>query len=192
MLRALIFIGALSLCLHAALAGAQPQAEAPNGVLLVAKPDMIDPTFRETVVIASQTADGSTVGVILNRPTPQKHSRTGDPLAFGGPVMREVMVALYRAERVPAAAAFHVLKGVYLTMHPQNVDELLKPGTERSRPPYRLFMGFAGWAPGQLESELARDGWFVLPASTELLFRKDTGGMWEELVRKARGRVAMR
>ena len=43
-----------------------------------------------------------------------------------------------------------------------------------------------------LEGELARDDWFVLPASAELIFRKDTGGMWEELVRKARGRVAMR
>ena len=55
-----------------------------------------------------------------------------------------------------------------------------------------LFTGFAGWVPGQLQSELARDDWFVLPASAELLFRDDTSGMWEELVRKARGRVAMR
>ena len=134
----------------------------------------------------------ATVGVILNRQTPSKHDKTGDPLSFGGPVMREVLVALYRAERQPEAAAFHVLKGVYLTMHPQSIDELLEKDRERSRRSYRLFMGFSGWAPGQLESELARDDWFVLPASAELVFRKDTRGMWEELVRKARGRVAMR
>lgn len=172
----------------AVLLAVQTQSEPPNGVLLVAKPGMVDPNFSETVVLVSQTPEGSTVGVILNRPTPRKHGQTGDPLGFGGPVMRELLVALYRAERQPEAAAFHVLKGVYLTMHPQNIDQLLgNPGQ-----PYRLFVGFSGWAPGQLESELARDGWFVLPASTELVFRNDTNGMWEELVRKARGRVAMR
>jgi putative transcriptional regulator len=98
-------------------------------------------------------------------------------------------VALYRAERQPEAAAFHVLRGIYLTMHPQNIEPLLEKESARA---YRLFSGFSGWAPGQLESELARDDWFVLPASAELVFRKDTSGMWEELVRKARGRVAMR
>jgi putative transcriptional regulator len=172
----------------AAAAHAQTQSEPPNGVLLIAKPGLADPTFRETVVLVSQTPDGSTVGVILNRPTPNRHERSGDPLGFGGPVMQQVLVALYRAERAPEAAAFHVLKGIYLTMHPQNIEPLL----EKRGPGYRLFMGFSGWAPGQLEGELARDGWFVQAASAEIAFRKDTRGMWEELVRKARGRVAMR
>jgi putative transcriptional regulator len=156
-------------------------------VLLVAKPGLADPNFRETVVLASQTPDGSTVGVILNRPTQAKHEKSGDALGFGGPVMREVVVALFRSERAPEVAAFHVLKGIYLTMHPAGIERLV----EKRAGDYRLFAGFSGWAPGQLESELARDGWFVLPASAELLFRKDTRGLWEELVRKARGRVAM-
>lgn len=137
---------------------------------------MLDPNFRETVVLAHQAEDGSTVGVILNRP--------GEPLAFGGPVMRQVRVVLFRAAQPPEAPAFHVLPDIYLSMHPRNVD---KPVENR-----RLFAGFAGWAPGQLESELARDGWYVLPASEEIVFRKDTRGLWEELVRKALGRVAMR
>ena len=148
----------------------------PNAVLLVAKPDLLDPNFRETVVLAHQAEDGSTVGVILNRPQ--------EPLAFGGPVMRQIPVVLFRAAQPPEAPAFHVLPDVYLSMHPQNVDNGAQTG--------RLFAGFAGWAPGQLESELARDGWYVLPASEEIVFRKDTRGLWEELVRKALGRVAMR
>ena len=152
------------------------QFQPPNGVLLVAKPGMLDPNFRETVVLAHQTEDGSTVGVILNRP--------GEPLAFGGPVMREVQVVLFRSAQPPEAPAFHVQQGIYLSMHPQN---LAQPVENR-----RLFAGFAGWAPGQLESELARDGWYVLPASAEIAFRQDTKGLWEELVTKARGRVATR
>jgi putative transcriptional regulator len=167
---------------------AAAQQEPANGVLLVAKPGLTDPNFRETVVLVTQAADSSTVGVILNRPTPRKHENTGDPLYSGGPVMREVLVALFRSDRAPEASAFHVLKGVYLTMHPHNIEQLLAQPGQR----YRLYAGFSGWAPGQLESELARDGWYVLPASAELVFRKDTNGMWDELVRKARGRVAMR
>jgi putative transcriptional regulator len=174
--------------LAASAAGAQPQTEIPNAVLLVAKPGLADPNFSQTVVLATRGADGSTVGVILNRPTARRHETSGAPVSAGGPVMREVIVALFRSPTVPQAGAFHVLKDVYLTMHPRNLEALLSGAAER----YRLYAGFSGWAPGQLESELERDGWYVLPASEEILFRKDTADLWEELVRKARGRVAMR
>ena len=178
----------LCLAILAFPGAAQPQAEAPNAILLVAKPDLVDPNFRQTVVLVTQAADASTIGVILNRPTAQKHAQSGETLYFGGPVMREVVVALFRSERAPEASAFHVLKGIYLSMHPQNIEQLLaQRGAD-----YRLYSGFSGWAPGQLESEMQRDGWYVLPASAELAFRKNTTGMWEELVRKARGRVALR
>jgi putative transcriptional regulator len=161
--------------------------ETPNAILLIAKPGLQDPNFRETVVLVTQAADASTIGVILNRPTAAKHPQSGDTLYFGGPVMQEVTVALFRAERAPDASAFAVLKGVYLTMHPQNIEPLLAQRAGN----YRLYSGFSGWSPGQLESELQRDGWYLLPASTQLVFRKDTAGMWQELVRKARGRVAL-
>jgi len=163
-------------------------AQAANAILLIAKPELLDPNFRETVVLVTQTEDASTVGVILNRPTGRRHEQTGDTFYFGGPVMREVTVALFRSDRAPQAAAFHVLRGVYLTMHPDNIDPLL---AERAGN-YRLFMGFSGWAPGQLQSEMDRDGWYVLPATAEIAFRTNTAGLWEELVRKARGRVALR
>lgn len=163
-------------------------AAQPNALLLVAKPDLVDPNFRESVVLVTQTEDGSTMGVILNRPTAAKHPQTGETLYSGGPVMREVMVALFRAEEAPEAPAFSVLKDVYLTIHPQNIEPLLAQRAGN----YRLYRGFSGWAPGQLESEMQREGWYLLPANIELLFRKDTAGMWQELVRKARGRVAMR
>jgi len=167
---------------------AQSPGDSPNAILLIARPDLVDPNFRETVVLVTQAADASTVGVILNRPTERKHEKTGETLYFGGPVMREVMVALVRAEQAPEASAFPVLKGVYLTMHPQNIDRLLAQRAGN----YRLYSGFSGWAPGQLQSEMQRGGWYVLPASAALAFRKDTAGMWQELVRKARGRVALR
>ena len=178
----LFFILVLLACWGSAL------AQTPNAILLIAKPDLLDPNFRETVVLVTQTEDASTVGVILNRPTARRHEQSGETLYFGGPVMREVMVVLFRDQRAPKNAAFHVLRDVYLTMHPDNIEPLLARRAEN----YRLFMGFSGWAPGQLQSEMDRDGWYVLPATAEIAFRTDTSGLWEELVRKARGRVALR
>ena len=182
----------LLLLLLAAPAGAQP-VERPNGVLLVAKPGLVDPNFRETVVLVTQSHDSSTVGVILNRPTTLSARELlpdapgvesyAEPVYSGGPVMRQTVVALFRSESVPPASAFHILKGIYLSMHPANIEPLFSRPGQR----YRLYAGFAGWAPRQLESELERDGWYVLPASAALVFRKDTRGMWNELIEKARG-----
>lgn len=155
----------------------------PNAALLIAKPDMEDPNFARSVVLVTQADSGETVGVTLNRPSNRKHPRTGEVLYSGGPVMREVLVAVFRSADVPTAPAFHVLRGVYLSMHPSILDGLLTG----ERKNHRLYAGFSGWAPGQLESEMQRDAWYVLPATEALLFRDDTSGMWEELVERARG-----
>jgi putative transcriptional regulator len=174
---------ALLWCLLAAAAAAQ-QNEPPNAVLLVAKPGLVDPNFRETVVLVTQTEDAHTVGVVLNRPTERRMEGHAEPLYAGGPVMGRVVVALFEAAEPPAASAFHVLERVYLSMHPENLAALL------ARPPsrMRLYAGFSGWSPGQLESELARDGWYVLPASEAVIFRKSTEGLWRELLEEARNR----
>lgn len=168
------------------------QREAANSVFLVAKPGLADPNFFHTVVLATQTDDGGTVGVILNRPThfalrellPDLEGKTNyrEPVFFGGPVMLRAVVALFRAKAPPAAPAFHVLPEVYLSMHPDNIGKLLADPAGQ----YRLFVGFSGWAPRQLESELERDGWYVLPADADMVFRKDTGALWPELVARAR------
>jgi putative transcriptional regulator len=169
-----------SIALCPAGAGAQ-QDQPANGVLLIAKPELDDPNFSRSVVLVTQAPDYSTVGVILNRPTTVRYE--GKPVWMGGPVMRQVVVALFRAEGPPPAAAFHVLKNVYLSMHPQVVDALITDGKAR----YRLYGGFSGWAPRQLQSEFEREGWYVLPADEATVFREDTTGLWEELVARAAG-----
>lgn len=169
------------LCILLMAAAWAQQDGPPNAILLIAKPGLLDRNFRQTVVLVTQTPDSSTVGVILNRPTDAKHEKTGQPVYSGGPVMPGTTVAVFRTESVPGAAAFPLLKGVYLSMHPGNIEPLLTgPGKD-----YRLYAGFSGWVPRQLESEMERDGWYMLPATEELLFRKNTDGMWRELLEKA-------
>jgi putative transcriptional regulator len=174
---------ALLLLLLPAAAAAQPD-EPPNGILLIAKPELLDPNFRETVVLVTQAPDFSTVGVVLNHPTARKHEKSGETLYSGGPVMRQVLVALFRAESAPPAPAFQVLKGIYLSMHPENLEPLAGPGAQR----HRFYTGFSGWAPRQLESEMARESWYVLPASEDVIFREDTTNLWRELLDKAQKR----
>jgi len=168
------------LLLLAGTAAAQ-QDGPPNAILLIAKPALLDPNFRETVVLVTQTADFSTVGVILNRPGADKHEKTGEPVYLGGPVMPQVTVVLFRSATLPGSAAFPLLKDIYLSMHPDNIAPLLAGAGAT----YRLYTGFSGWAPRQLESELERDGWYVLPATEEVVFRKNTEGLWRELLEKA-------
>lgn len=183
------------LALALGLLGAAAQAQQhlpPNGVLLVAKPSLTDRNFSQTVVLVTQTEDGSTVGVIINRPTTLKLSEflseelpTGnyrEPIYFGGPVMLNALVSLFRSETPPAAPAFHVLKDVYLTMHQDNIESLLKDTTAR----YRIYAGFSGWIPRQLESEMMRNSWYFLPADEATVFREKTDGLWEELLELAK------
>jgi len=174
---------------------AEPQKEEPNAALLVARPGMLDPNFRQTVVLVTKRPDASTVGVILNRPTqldlapfvpglPAANYK--DVVYFGGPVMRRNLFVVFESTTPPRASAFHVLRGIYMSLRIENVALLLEGSGSR----YRLYAGFSGWAPGQLEGEFLRQGWFVLAADEEVVFRRDTRGMWEALVARALGRRA--
>lgn len=168
----------------------------PSAVILVAKPELVDPNFSETVILVTHAPGGDTLGVILNRPTkvrlsdlaPKLPGAAGhaERLYRGGPVMAGVVLALFQSGSPPAGTAFPVLEHTYLSMQPAILDALL--GKRGSR--FRLFAGFSGWAPGQLEDEISRDGWYVLPVTEDLLFRRDTSGMWRELLEKARSRHA--
>jgi putative transcriptional regulator len=181
------WLAVLALALAGAL-GAQP-----NGIVLVSKPGLPDPNFGETVVLVTRTDEGNPVGVILNRPTTLKLAEVAprvrgaqnftEPLYSGGPVMREVLIALYRSATPPSEASFQVLPGVYLTMHPAKIEALI---AERQAT-LRLYAGFSGWAPRQLEAEIDSGSWYVLRATEALAFRRDTAGMWAELVAQASG-----
>jgi putative transcriptional regulator len=168
----------------------RPQNEEPNGALLVARPGLVDPNFRQTVVLVTQRPDGSTVGVILNRPTTLEVApllpdlpadKYRDALYFGGPVLRQTVVAVFESKTPPEASAFHVLQKVYMGMR----EELLRKLLDDEGARYRLYVGFSGWSPGQLESEFEREGWYLLPADPGIVFRADTRDLWEELVTRA-------
>jgi putative transcriptional regulator len=167
-------------------------AEVPaNGIFLVASRDLRDPNFRETVVLVTQPPQGGPFGLIINRPLPHRLSelfpeyealRERDSVIhFGGPVERDGIVFLVRA-KTPPPSATRVLDDVYvLTDLSAALDLLENPDPGNTR----VFAGYSGWAPGQLQSELRRGGWHVLPADAATVFDKKAGEIWPALIGRA-------
>jgi putative transcriptional regulator len=174
-------------------AGADESAR-PNGILLVARPELTDPNFAETVVLATRHAHGGAVGVILNRPTattlaeafPSHAHLRGRPdvVYHGGPVARTTLVIAFRSAERPAQV-LPVLDDVYLGVDPGLLMRLLSPPLP---PALRVYAGYAGWAPGQLESEIHQRGWYVLEPDAQTIFEMDPRAMWPRLLRRATSR----
>jgi putative transcriptional regulator len=169
--------------------------KAPNGVFLIAKPALLDPNFRKTVVLVTQAPDGTTVGFVINRPGRRSlaqilpyneaFKRFTEPLYLGGPVDAQGLFAVFRTkEKLPGALS--VLDDVSFALDPAVVEKLIHAPPER----VRFFNGFSGWAPGQLASELERGGWYVLNADADTVFRQDMDTLWEELIRRLRAVTA--
>ena len=173
-----------------------------QGLLLVAKPAMADPNFSESVVLVTQDGSGAAIGVIINRPTSQslagllpgneKLKPFTDPIYFGGPVEDGGIVALYQVDGGGQGAeklgqSFAMLAGVNLALHPEAVEALMaKPPTK-----IRFYIGYSGWQPGQLRSEIERGAWHVLEADAATLFRTDMDKLWPELIGRMRSVTAL-
>lgn len=173
------------------LPAAAAESEA-NAIFLVAKREMRDPRFRESVVLVTQPREGGPFGVIVNKPLehrlaevfPDHETLKGrkDVIYFGGPVAPQGLVVLLRAE-TPLPNALRVLRDVYFTGDPDVIDGLL----QRANPTQglRVYAGYSGWGPGQLQNELARGDWHVTPADAETVFDKDPARIWPELEKRA-------
>ena len=180
-----------TLLLPAGLSHAQDDPLA-NGVLLVAKPELFDPNFRETVVLITQPVPGGgPLGVILNRPTGARLSEAWpdagavpeqfDQLYGGGPVARNRLLFLVRSqERVENG--LHVLEDVYMSGDPELLKKIV--ATDVKVRSLRAYAGYAAWAPRQLKAEIAQGGWYVIPADADTIFKADVATMWLELIKR--------
>jgi len=155
-----------------------------KGVLLVASPSLSDPNFHQTVLFILEHGRGGTVGLVLNRPTNVLLSealpdltvlkRTTHRLFAGGPVEQTQLVLLFRLTQLLPDTR-QIIAGIYVGT-PRVLERIMtqpKP-TET----FRAFVGFAGWAPGQLEHEMLEGAWGVLPSDTFNIFDKDPATLW--------------
>jgi len=144
------------------------------------------------VLIAAPVPSGGHVGVILNRPTRRSlgslfpehepSKKVVDPVHYGGPFSRGALVALVKAQSAPGPGTVLLMKNLYLAFRANTIDHVIETMPNEAR----YFVGYVGWRPGELRSEIDRGLWSVLDADVDTIFRKDTEGLWEELLQSTK------
>jgi putative transcriptional regulator len=166
-----------------------------RGQLLIAGATLPDPNFARTVVLVCEHSEDGALGLVLNRPgelvvgesAPELSVLTGEQAVIdsGGPVQPEALLVLAEFED-PAQAGISVLGPVGLVGDGTDVEDL---ADEIRRA--RIFAGYAGWGPGQLDAELARDDWFVAPAGIEDIFNPDADALWARVLSRKGSHFAL-
>jgi putative transcriptional regulator len=169
--------------------------ETLRGKLLVAAPVLLDPNFRRTVLLVGEHGEEGAMGLVLNRPSPVSVADAVPPLAelvddadlvhVGGPVQPQAIVVLGDFGD-PAEAGALVLGSIGFL--PGEIETASDVGSlERAR----VFAGYAGWGPDQLEDEISEGSWIVEPAVPEDVFTMDPDGLWSRVLRRKGGAYAV-
>jgi putative transcriptional regulator len=163
-----------------------------DALLLVAHPAFRDLEYRQTVLLAAPAPNGGHVGVILNRPTKRSlgslfpehepSKKVADPVFYGGPFSRGALVALVRADSAPGSGSVLLMRNLYLAFRANTIDHVIETTPNEAR----YFVGYVGWRPGELKAEIDKGLWSVMNAEVDTIFRKDTDGLWEELLQQTR------
>jgi putative transcriptional regulator len=165
------------------------------GQLLVAEPELGDPNFAQTVVLVLHHGRDGALGLVVNRPygmapTAELLRRLGQPaegvkgetqLFYGGPVEPEVGMVVHSPD-YQRPTTHRINDGLAVTSDPAILADLARGRGPKQAIPV---LGYAGWGPGQLESELVEGAWFAIPADPARIFAPGHEGMWRQaLARK--------
>jgi len=159
-----------------------------KGAMLIAMPALLDPNFRQTVVLLCEQGAQGAMGLVLNRPTtvplstilPEAGKLYGreESVYVGGPVQTNALMILYQGEPIPTVHS--VSEDVHLAGDLHLLQTLGHPvGAEL---PMRFYLGYAGWASGQLEMELRAGAWKLLPFDSKIVFEEDPLRIWPRLM----------
>jgi putative transcriptional regulator len=160
-----------------------------QGNLLVSSPALVDPNFRKTVVLIAHHDEDGAMGLVLSRPSDVAASEAvpaleglpgGDgPVFVGGPVQPEAFMALAEFDDLDESAA-PIFGNVGFVPAEAEPDDL---AIRR----LRLFAGYAGWGPGQLEAELEEPSWIVVAAVADDAFADDPDELWRNVLHRKGG-----
>jgi putative transcriptional regulator len=187
--RRLAGTGLVLLCL---LTGGPAAAdEFLTGQMLVSVPEMQDPNFARTVVYMLRHDDSGALGLVINRPlgevplTVLLEGKDSDwsksekvLILSGGPVNPKLFISLHSRDLMPGSST--VVNEELAYTSEQDVLKAIEADKAPKR--YLFALGYSGWAPDQLESELERGDWFVIPGDLSLIFEEDRDRIWEAAV----------
>lgn len=162
-----------------------------KGKILIAMPVLLDPNFRQTVVLLWDHGPEGSMGLVVNRPTELEVSTVindfpmladAGRLYAGGPVARNALLVLCRGKAIDEGQG--ILKDVFLA---KDLEVLKTSGLWKSDEEIRCYLGYAGWAPGQLEAEVQSGAWRLIPGDSRLIFETDPAILWQEMIRRMGG-----
>lgn len=182
----------------AAAKPAAPRTGVPSNtltsILIVAQGVVSDPNFGGSVVLVMNNLGPAPVGIIINRPMPltvarffpklKQLAQVHDKVYFGGPVEFDTVWYLFRAKTAPAAA-IQVCDGVYVSSDDKLLLKLL--GRPNPMQGLRIFIGHAGWYPGQLQMEIQGGAWTPKRADAASIFNPEPKLPWPSASGPKRG-----
>jgi putative transcriptional regulator len=186
------------LCGLAAVSVRAQSVELAPGTFLVASRDLGDPNFSETVILLLRyDEEQGAMGLIVNRrgdlPLSRvfedvKQAKSRKDLAYlGGPVEEGNVLALLKSSR-KLDEEQRVFPGVYLI---SDKDQLEKALADKLEPNvFHVYLGYAGWGPGQLERELDLGAWHIVAPDAASVFDDDPDSVWTRLIRRTELRIA--
>ena len=164
-----------------------PVIDTLTGSFLISTPQMPDPRFAEQVILICAHGEDGAMGVAVNKPNPyfslEEILRSAElpvpkavlpPVYIGGPVELESAFVLYRSS-YRVEHQLQIGDGLSLSRESKILEDISK---DRGPEDYLFLLGYAGWGPGQLETELLADGWLSLPASESIIFDISDENKW--------------
>ena len=181
---------ALATWMVGGVAIARDQIDEP--LILVATPQLRDRLYGASVLIVAPIGNGQHIGFILNRPTRAKLSemfpdhapskKVTEPVFLGGPESRGALFALVQRQGSASSGKIKLASNLYLEIERDKVDGVIENEYSNAR----FFVGVVVWRPGELAAEIRNDYWYVQETDVDLVLRKSTDDMWEELIKRIR------
>ena len=178
-------------CTCAVFAPARAADFSSEPVILVAKREMRDTLYGATILIVRNLGNDAHVGFIVNRPTATRlgelfpadapSQKVPDPVYLGGPFNTEMIFALVKRSESPGGRSFQLTQDLFVATDAATVDRIIAAESGHAR----FFAGLVAWQPGELRAELKRGLWYVLEPEADLVLRKSTENLWDELVSKS-------
>lgn len=165
----------------------EQRMKAKSGRLLISEPFMQDPYFKRSVVFITEHSEKGSFGLIINKPIPMYLNEAienapvfDSKLGLGGPVQNETLHYLHRkGDVIPQSV--EVMPGVFWGGDFETIKKMMR-ADELQPDDIRLFVGYAGWAEGQLKNEMETKSWIVAKAHMKLLFSKHPETLWSDIL----------
>jgi len=175
-----------ALCGACALAGA---ADLSKALMLVAKPELRDDVYGQSVIVVTPVGGDAHVGFIVNRstntslgslfPDDGPSQKVADPVYLGGPMGAQAIFALVNGPQPRGGKSLQVVPGLFAAFDSASIDEIIRSNSAHAK----FLAGLVVWRPGELDTEIDKGAWYVLEPDAGLAMRKPEG-LWEELAHR--------